>query len=248
MPYTPVNVLVTGGAGFIGSAFVHHMLEVHPTYNIVVIDLLKSCASLSNLEPVLDNPRLTFVKGDITNLGACSAIRFKRAGLVEGNQRWMFVRVSVTVYCFQLDLRKNQSSQLFSDPPPHPLRVSCRMHARMVATIDMINYTLQQHAIDTIIHFAAETHVDNSFGNSLEFTRSNVQGTHVMLEGALQNKALVKRFVHVSTDEVYGENGAKGEKFSEYVFYTKHHPCGGGPSPSNATPLHFVYLIVSLRK
>lgn len=54
------------------------------------------------------------------------------------------------------------------------------------------------------MHFAAQTHVDNSFGNSLNFTATNVLGTHVLLEAA--KAARIKRFIHVSTDEVYGEN------------------------------------------
>ncbi len=62
---------------------------------------------------------------------------------------------------------------------------------------------LERYAIDTIIHFAAQSHVDLSFGNSYSFTHTNVYGTHVLLESA--KKVGIKRFVHVSTDEVYGE-------------------------------------------
>jgi UDP-glucose 4,6-dehydratase len=58
------------------------------------------------------------------------------------------------------------------------------------------------HSIDTVMHFAAYTHVDRSFGNSIEFTRNNVLGTHILLEHAKQNN--IKRFIHVSTDECYG--------------------------------------------
>eukprot|EP00039_Didymoeca_costata_P006594 m.91621 g.91621 ORF g.91621 m.91621 type:complete len:443 (-) comp13312_c0_seq5:917-2245(-) len=144
-PKPPRNILVTGGAGFIGSAFVKRMLTEHPGYHIVVIDKLDYCSNIRNLEDVMDNPYFQFVKGDVTNY-------------------------------------------------------------------DVIEYVLQQENIDTIVHFAAETHVDNSFGKSLEFTRTNVLGTHVMLEASRRHK-LLQRFVHVSTDEVYGEN--KGETFSE---------------------------------
>ena len=63
---------------------------------------------------------------------------------------------------------------------------------------------LKTENIDTIMHFAAQTHVDNSFGNSINFTTTNVLGTHVLLEAA--KAAKIKRFIHVSTDEVYGEN------------------------------------------
>ena len=62
---------------------------------------------------------------------------------------------------------------------------------------------LERFNIDTIIHFAAQSHVDLSFGNSYSFTHSNVYGTHVLLESA--KKFNIRRFIHISTDEVYGE-------------------------------------------
>jgi UDP-glucose 4,6-dehydratase len=77
-----------------------------------------------------------------------------------------------------------------------------------IETPDLVNYVLREEKIDTIMHFAAQTHVDNSFGNSFAFTESNIYGTHVLLESAKCCPTL-KRFVHVSTDEVYGE----GEDF-----------------------------------
>ena len=61
---------------------------------------------------------------------------------------------------------------------------------------------LNAEKIDTIMHFAAQTHVDNSFGNSFQFTQNNIMGTHVLLESA--KLAGIKLFIHVSTDEVYG--------------------------------------------
>ncbi|KAL0075216.1 hypothetical protein J3Q64DRAFT_1810837 [Phycomyces blakesleeanus] len=64
-------------------------------------------------------------------------------------------------------------------------------------------FILKEKKIDIIFHLAAQTHVDNSFGDSFEFTKNNVMGTHVMLEAAKVHK--VRRFIHVSTDEVYGE-------------------------------------------
>ncbi|CAI9094814.1 OLC1v1030614C1 [Oldenlandia corymbosa var. corymbosa] len=69
---------------------------------------------------------------------------------------------------------------------------------------DLMNHLLEAEDIDTIMHFAAQTHVDNSFGNSFEFTNNNVLGTHVLLE-ACKVTGRIKRFIHVSTDEVYGE-------------------------------------------
>ena len=72
-----------------------------------------------------------------------------------------------------------------------------------ICSADLVNYVLETEKIDTIMHFAAQTHVDNSFGNSFQFTRNNILGTHVLLEAAKVHD--VVRFVHVSTDEVYGE-------------------------------------------
>ena len=72
-----------------------------------------------------------------------------------------------------------------------------------ITSADLVNYVLETERIDTILHFAAQTHVDNSFGNSFAFTHTNVLGTHVLLEAAKRHG--VQRFVHVSTDEVYGE-------------------------------------------
>ncbi|MCO5551341.1 hypothetical protein L7F22_004842 [Adiantum nelumboides] len=76
-----------------------------------------------------------------------------------------------------------------------------------ITSADLVNYLLITEGIDTIMHFAAQTHVDNSFGNSFEFTKNNVYGTHVLLE-ACKVSGLIRRFIHVSTDEVYGETEA----------------------------------------
>uniref|UniRef100_A0A6P3YZ77 UDP-glucose 4,6-dehydratase n=1 Tax=Ziziphus jujuba TaxID=326968 RepID=A0A6P3YZ77_ZIZJJ len=73
-----------------------------------------------------------------------------------------------------------------------------------IACADLVNHLLVAEEIDTIMHFAAQTHVDNSFGNSFEFTNNNIYGTHVLLE-ACKVTQRIKRFIHVSTDEVYGE-------------------------------------------
>ncbi|CAN6483550.1 unnamed protein product [Victoria cruziana] len=73
-----------------------------------------------------------------------------------------------------------------------------------IASADLVNFLLITEGIDTIMHFAAQTHVDNSFGNSFEFTKNNIYGTHVLLE-ACKVTGQIRRFIHVSTDEVYGE-------------------------------------------
>ncbi|XP_042488528.1 trifunctional UDP-glucose 4,6-dehydratase/UDP-4-keto-6-deoxy-D-glucose 3,5-epimerase/UDP-4-keto-L-rhamnose-reductase RHM1-like [Macadamia integrifolia] len=77
-----------------------------------------------------------------------------------------------------------------------------------ITSADLVNYLLITEGIDTIMHFAAQTHVDNSFGNSFEFTNNNVYGTHVLLEACKAARPKVRRFIHVSTDEVYGETEA----------------------------------------
>lgn len=74
-----------------------------------------------------------------------------------------------------------------------------------IASADLVNYLLVTENIDTIMHFAAQTHVDNSFGNSFEFTKNNIYGTHVLLEACKVTGGQIRRFIHVSTDEVYGE-------------------------------------------
>jgi dTDP-glucose 4,6-dehydratase len=129
------NILVTGGAGFIGSNFVIYMLNKYDEYNIVVYDKLTYAGNLDNLLDVSDDPRYHFVKGDI-----CDA-----------------------------------------------------------ATVEE---TISQHDIDTIVNFAAETHVDRSIMDPDAFIRTGVYGTYVLLEAT--RKFNLERHHQVSTDEVYG--------------------------------------------
>lgn len=89
----------------------------------------------------------------------------------------------------------------------------------MLISILQVNYVLQGEQIDTIMHFAAQTHVDNSFGNSFQFTENNIMGTHVLLESA--KVCGIKRFIHVSTDEVYGEQRADQSAMDEEQGQTK---------------------------
>ncbi|KAJ3400869.1 hypothetical protein HDU80_006520 [Chytriomyces hyalinus] len=132
------NILLTGGAGFIGSHVVRLLVERYPDSAIYTMDRIDYCSSLASLGVLENSPNHHFIKGDITSA-------------------------------------------------------------------DFVSYIITQHKIDTIMHFAAQSHVDNSFGDSFEFTRNNVLGTHVLLEAARQNG--ITRFIHVSTDEVYGEVG-----------------------------------------
>ena len=135
--YTPKNILVTGGAGFIASHVVIQLVQQYPQYKIVNFDKMDYCSSLSNLNEVKDAPNYKFIKGNILSA-------------------------------------------------------------------DLLRYVFESEQIDTIIHAAAQTHVDNSFGNSFTFTQNNVMGTHVLIETAKTHG--IKRFIHVSTDEVYGSS------------------------------------------
>jgi UDP-glucose 4,6-dehydratase len=82
-----------------------------------------------------------------------------------------------------------------------------------ICSPELVKYVLETEKIDTIMHFAAQTHVDNSFGNSFQFTQNNIMGTHVMLESA--KDVGIKRFIHVSTDEVYGEQSLEQAAMDE---------------------------------
>ena len=140
------KLLVTGGAGFIGSNFVIHMLKNNVNINIVNYDLLTYAGNLENLVSVKDDPRYTFVKGDI---------------------------------CDSAAVRKLFDSNDF----------------------------------DAVIHFAAESHVDKSITGPAQFVTTNVLGTQILLQTAKEYWAGnfdTKRFIHVSTDEVYGTLGATG--------------------------------------
>src|SRR6266498_5020620 len=129
------NLLVTGGAGFIGSNFVEYMLGKYSDYRIVVYDKLTYAGRLENLARVKDNPNFAFVRGDICDMDAvCAAIA--------------------------------------------------------------------QHDIDTIVNFAAFTHVDRSIMEPGLAVTNNINGTWVLLEAAREFK--LERFHQVGTDEVYG--------------------------------------------
>ena len=73
-----------------------------------------------------------------------------------------------------------------------------------ICDVSLIRFILKTYNIDTIFHFAAQTHVDNSFGNSLQFTEDNIKGTHSLLE-CCKEYGKIQKFIHMSTDEVYGE-------------------------------------------
>lgn len=167
------NVLVTGGAGFIGSNFVRYLLEADAQVKIVNLDALTYAGSLENLKDLPHAERHTFVQGDICNR-------------------------------------------------------------------DLVRDLLHQHQIDTVIHFAAESHVDRSILSPEPFIQANVFGTFILLEAARQywqvEKALPLdevRFHHVSTDEVYGTLAPTDPAFSETTPYAPNSPYAASKASSD---------------
>jgi dTDP-glucose 4,6-dehydratase len=171
------NILVTGGAGFIGSNFVRYLLQAETKAYIVTLDALTYAGSLENLKDLPDPKRHTFVRGDICD----------RAFVEE----------------------------LF-----------------------------RKYQIDTVVHFAAETHVDRSILGPAPFIQTNVVGTFNLLDAAKQawSDALVKpngpesggfRFHHVSTDEVYGSLGPGDPPFSESTPYSPRSPYSASKAASD---------------
>ncbi len=167
------NVLVTGGAGFIGSNFVRALLRSEPDVQVVNLDALTYAGSLENLQNLPDEKRHTFVEGDI-----CDRAR--------------------------------------------------------------VHDLLRQYHIDTIVHFAAESHVDRSILGPEPFIQTNVLGTFVLLEAARQfwldeshwTEAEV-RFHHISTDEVYGSLGPNDPSFTENDAYQPNSPYAASKAASD---------------
>ncbi len=165
------TILVTGGAGFIGSHVVRLFVNKYPQYRIVNLDALTYAGNLENLRDVQDEANYIFEKGDITD--------------------------------------------------------EIRMHQ-----------VFDKYALDGVIHLAAESHVDRSILDPLQFVRTNVLGTVNLLNVARKSwsgKLEGKRFYHVSTDEVYGSLGAEG-LFTEETAYDPRSPY----SASKAASDHFV--------
>jgi len=165
------NILVTGGAGFIGSNFVRYVLREDPAVEIVNLDALTYAGSLENLRDLPDPDRHHFVQGDICD-------------------------------------------------------------------DQLIQRLLQEHEIDTIVHFAAESHVDRSIYGPQAFVRTNVQGTFVLLEAAKKawledGTARDVRFHHVSTDEVYGSLGPADPPFTETTPYAPNSPYAASKAASD---------------
>ena len=165
------NILVTGGAGFIGSHLVRLFVNKYPEYHIINLDILTYAGNLKNLKDIESNENYTFVKCDICD--------FKKV------------------------------KKIFKD-----------------------------YKIDSVIHLAAESHVDRSIIDPFSFAQTNVMGTLNLLQAAKEywsNNFKNKLFYHVSTDEVYGSLGEEGY-FTEESAYDPHSPY----SASKASSDHFV--------
>ncbi len=164
------RMLVTGGAGFIGSNFIRFWIGRHPEDALTNLDKLTYAGNLENLKDVESQPSYSFVRGDICD-----------ASLVQ---------------------------QLFKD-----------------------------QRIDTVVHFAAESHVDRSILGPGDFVRTNVQGTFTLLEAARQSWAATAsetcRFLHVSTDEVYGSLGSDEPAFKETTPYAPNSPYSASKAASD---------------
>ena len=165
------SILVTGGAGFIGSHLVRLLINKYPHYHIVNMDALTYAGNLENLRDIEHKENYSFVKCDICDLNKVSLI-------------------------------------------------------------------LNKYNIDSIIHLAAESHVDRSIEDPFSFARTNVMGTLSLLQAAKEkwgDDFSNKLFYHVSTDEVYGSLGEDGF-FTEETAYDPHSPY----SASKASSDHFV--------
>lgn len=165
------SILITGGAGFIGSHVVRLFVNKYPEYQIINLDKLTYAGNLANLTDIEDKENYSFVKGDIVDA-------------------------------------------------------------------EFIGQLFEEHIIDGIIHLAAESHVDRSISNPIEFVMTNVVGTVNLLNAAKlqwKDNSEGKLFYHVSTDEVYGSLGEEGF-FYENTNYDPHSPY----SASKASSDHFV--------
>ncbi len=163
------NILITGGAGFIGSNFINYILSNRNDAFVVNLDKLTYAGNLENLKSVEQKKNYQFVKGDITNY-------------------------------------------------------------------ELVDYLFKKYSINYVINFAAESHVDRSILGSEIFYRTNVIGTNVLLEAA--KRYCVKKFVQISTDEVYGSLGPEG-LFTEHTPLSPNSPYSSSKASADLMALSF---------
>ncbi len=169
--FTPKNILVTGGAGFIGCNYIRYFLKKHNDVNIINLDKLTYAGSEKNLADIKNNPRYRLVQGDICD----------RA---------------------------------------------------------LLDTLLRENHIDTIVHFAAESHVDRSIAGPFPFIQTNIVGTFTLLEAAreywlTENTVRETRFHHISTDEVYGSLTKEDAPFTEKSSYQPNSPYSASKASSD---------------
>jgi dTDP-glucose 4,6-dehydratase len=179
--YQPHSMLVTGGAGFIGSNFIRHVLTKEPQIQIINLDKLTYAGTLNNLRDLPHAERHHFIHGDICDT-------------------------------------------------------------------QLVRHILQHHHIDTIVHFAAESHVDRSIATPQSFVTTNVVGTFTLLEAArhhwfeVENKPRTQcRFHHISTDEVYGSLQTNHPAFTEETPYRPRSPYSASKAGSDHLVMAYLH-------
>ncbi|WP_292592535.1 dTDP-glucose 4,6-dehydratase [Mesotoga sp. UBA5825] len=200
------TILITGGAGFIGSNFVNHILEKREELQIIVLDSLTYAGNLANLSSHLDDSNI-IVPESHERLEPISYDLSGNSSVLSDTSRDL-ERLKFKLNSFAYNQTPvNELRQFVEDA------VARNRLALVVGSIEDRNVVEQLVPLcDTVVNFAAETHVDRSILNPDQFIKTDVYGTYVLLEASRKNPDL-KRFLHVSTDEVYGV--ASERSFSE---------------------------------